>query len=95
MTRLAPSAVEGLRPCLGGGFALPGSAACLRLSGSITTQTTLRSGTGADAGRARLFSSGVQGRLAADIRVPTEAGPLRAYLSLRGRTGRFTDGAGP
>ena len=36
---------------------------------------------------------GVGARLTADMRMPTELGPVRVYVSLRGRNGASTDRA--
>lgn len=79
-------ALEAPRDCGANGFALPGSAGCVRLSGALAVTTTLRTGGAAHAAPARgtgMFSSHVQGRLAADIRVPTELGPIRVYTAIR------------
>ncbi len=84
MTR---QAVEGLKACPDGGFALPGSATCIRLGGTVTSTTILRSGKASTAlaasPRQRLFSQSMVGRVTADVRVETELGLLRAYTSLR------------
>lgn len=82
----AAFALEPQRDCGANGFALPGSAGCVHLSGAAGVTTTLRTGGSAFAAPARaagLFATRVHGRFAADIRVPTDLGPLRIYTAIR------------
>lgn len=86
--RTPPAAfgVEAPRDCGANGFALPGSAGCVRLSGSVAVMTTLRTGGAGVRATARapgLFTTRVNGRLEADVRVPTDLGPLRVYTAVR------------
>lgn len=80
------SGIEAPRDCGANGFALPGSAGCVRLAGAVAVTTTIRTGGAAFAAPARTagpFSSRVQGRLAADIRLPTDLGPIQIYAAIR------------
>lgn len=86
--RRTPPAVgiAAARDCGAESFALPGSAGCVRLGGSVAVTTTLR--TGGTAARMPvqapgLFTTHVSGRVAADIRVPTDLGPFRIYTAVR------------
>lgn len=84
--RPAAFTIQALRDCGTNGFALPGSTGCVRLSGTVAVTTTLRTGGTASNSPARttgLFSTQVRGRLAADIRVPTDLGPVRLYTAIR------------
>lgn len=76
------AAAGGVEPCGLGGLRLPGSDACVRFAGSVRTETTLRLG-GAKRDGAALVRNRAEGRLAADMRVPTDLGPLRLFGSPR------------
>lgn len=90
-----------------GGFTLPGTDACLRIGGFARAETAWTSASPglalqvpAAPSRAVVPASslgrsaiGADARLSVDVRVPTELGPLRAYVSLRGLDGRSTDRA--
>ena len=82
----AASGIDAPRDCGVNGFALPGSAGCVRLAGSVAMTTTLRTGGAATQAPVRkpgFFTTHVNGRVAADIRVPTELGPFRLYTAVR------------
>lgn len=81
--------------CGAGSFLLPG-AGCLRIGGSVAAEvgTSLFSNLQGQLGQPRaglasttratdLNQPAVQGRLSADVRLPTELGPVRAYVSIR------------
>lgn len=90
----------------GGGFLLPGTDGCLTIGGFVRAEGVWRSlpatmafvtpeaGTaipvvrrGADLGRSAL---GATAGLTADLRIPTELGPFRVFVSLRGHNGPAT-----
>lgn len=74
----APAAARPLQACseYGPGFVLvPATGACVRLGGRLRADTVARRGATA---------WGAEGRLALDARVPTDYGPLRAVVSVRG-----------
>lgn len=76
--------IEAPRDCGPEGYALPGSAGCVRLSGSVAVTTRLRTGGAAAGEPARgVFTTHTNGRLAADVRIPTDLGPFRVYTALR------------
>lgn len=80
------SGVEAPRDCGIDGFALPGSAGCVRLSGTVAVTTTLRTGGNAaqvPARTPRLFTTHAGARLAADVRIPTDLGAFRVYTAVR------------
>jgi hypothetical protein len=78
-----------------GAFALPGTDACLRISGGVVAEYTARLAAPGGAYSMRspsvsnlplsrdLSSSRVGGFASVDIRMPTELGPVRVYVSLR------------
>ena len=90
-----------------GGFLLPGTDACLTIGGLIRAEgrlalasprlalappagTVTRSQTAASGGLGRP-AFGTSARLTADMRVPTELGPVRVFVSLRSHNGVATD----
>lgn len=76
--------IEAPRDCGAEGYALPGSAGCVRLGGSVSVTTRLRmGGAAAQAPARKAFTTHVDGRLAVDVRIPTDLGPLRVYTAVR------------
>ncbi|MDJ1157842.1 porin [Chelatococcus sp. SYSU_G07232] len=81
--RPRPGAVQ---PCAdyGQGFVfVPSTGTCVRLGGRLRADTVARG----KAGRSDATALGAEGRLDLDARTPTEYGPLRAVVSVRGRQG--------
>ena len=87
----------------GGGFILPGTDGCLRIGGfaraeaAWTTASQVHALQAPAAPRALTPAAslgrsaiGADARLSADLRLPTEFGPVRAYVSLRSRDGIST-----
>ena len=82
---------------LGRSFALPGSASCVRIGGSVWAGATLGRATRlalspvqpADRiigpGKVALSPPRLQSRLSLDVRADTAYGPIRAYVSIRAR----------
>ena len=95
-TALLLAAVPGVSaaPCGSGELVLPGTATCLRLGGIVRAEAaTGRAAapivpSAPDGGRRRSAALRTGARVDLDARVPTAAGPLRAYLAVR------TDGFG-
>lgn len=83
----APLSVQGLRDCPGGGVILPGSDACLRLSGAVSATTAVRTPTRGGTMRQTLTRSGTSAHVDLDLRAPTSLGPVRVYTSIRMRDG--------
>ena len=92
-----------------GGFLLPDTDACLTIGGFVRAEgslalasprmslappaeTVTRDSSAASGGFARP-AFGTSARLTADMRVPTELGPVRVFVSLRGHNGVATDHA--
>lgn len=87
-----------------GGFTLPGTDACLRIGGFVRAEAgwsstsprfALQEPVGAQrtavAGpNLRRSSIGADARLSANLHLPTELGPVRVYVSLRGPDGLAT-----
>ena len=73
--------IQGLRDCPNGGIVLPGSSTCLRFSGSVRTETTVRTDFRS------ITHTGGSATLAVDARAPTELGPVRIYTAVRVRDG--------
>jgi hypothetical protein len=83
-----------------GAYQLPGTAACLRLSGFVAADlggwrapaapltdplmAVPRKTTATSLGESAI---GADARLSADVRVPTDYGPARVYVSVRARHG--------
>ena len=66
---------------------VPGTDACIRLTGQIRAETTLTGKTGSASLTRGLTRSRAESIVAVDVRVQTDYGPLRAYASVRDRVG--------
>jgi hypothetical protein len=82
--------IQPLEECPGFGIALPGSSTCIRFSGSLSAETTIRVKSGGlsrkVAGRSfknDLIHSRAVGYVNVDARTPTALGDLRTYASVR------------
>jgi hypothetical protein len=81
-----------------GAYQIPGTAACLRITGFVAAelggwQTPAAAFAGAARPQGPLTrpisgsAIGADARLSADVHLPTEGGPARIYVSVRGRHG--------
>ena len=85
------AAVPTLDACPNGGMKLSGTGACLRLSGRVRAEAGASSASTSSALTHRGTTAGLRsvGSVAADVRVPTELGPVRTYVELRSGAGRL------
>lgn len=83
----ATMTVQGLRDCPDGGVVLPGSDACLRLSGAVSATTAVRTAPRSLTLRQALTRSDAAAHIDLDLRAPTSLGPVRVYTSVRLRDG--------
>ncbi len=92
LKRVDAASMPALDVCPNGGIRLAGSDACLRLGGRVRAETTVSSGSAfrSTLTRGRGTTAGLRtvGTVSADVRVPTELGPVRTYLELRSAAGR-------
>ena len=81
-----PSATEAC-PQYGAGFVqVPGSSTCIRVGGRVRADYVVTSGRSS---RDRASGFSPSGSVSADVRTDTAAGPLRAYVRVRGGGGPY------